>query len=63
MIGCADHLLHELPLLLDYACQGLLDLSDVVTRTVPLDAEAISETLDALDQFGGDVRTLITPAG
>lgn len=61
VIGCADHLLHELPLLLQYARRGLLDLSDVVTNTVPLDADAVNGALDALEQFGGHVRTVITP--
>jgi hypothetical protein len=40
-----------------------LDLSGVVTRTVPLDAGAVNETLDALERFGGEVRTVITPEG
>ena len=62
VIGCSDHLLHEMPLLLEYARRGLLDLADVVTRTVPLDADAVNDALDALDRFGGDVRTVITPA-
>ncbi len=63
VIGCADHLLHELPLLLEFARRGLLDLSQVVTDTVPLDADAINDVLDTLEQFGGRVRTVITPEG
>ena len=61
VIGCADHLLHELPLLLEFARRGLLDLSQVVTDTVPLDADAINDAMDALERFGGQVRTVITP--
>jgi propanol-preferring alcohol dehydrogenase len=61
VIGCADHLLHELPLLLEFARRGQLDLSEVVTRTVPLDADAVNKVLDALEEFGGDVRNVITP--
>ena len=61
VIGCADHLLHELPLLLEFARRGALDLSDVVTNTVPLEARAVNEVLDALERFGGHVRTVITP--
>jgi len=61
VIGAADHLLQELPLLIEYARRGVLDLSDVVTQTVPLDAEAINQTLDDLEAFGGGVRTVITP--
>jgi 2-desacetyl-2-hydroxyethyl bacteriochlorophyllide A dehydrogenase len=61
VIGCADHLRHELPLLLEFTRRGALDLSDVVTNTVPLEARAVNEVLDALEQFGGHVRTVITP--
>jgi 2-desacetyl-2-hydroxyethyl bacteriochlorophyllide A dehydrogenase len=61
VIGSSDHLLHELPLLLEFVRQGRLDLTGVITRTIPLDADAINETMDALEQFGGGVRTVITP--
>ncbi|OQY26177.1 MAG: alcohol dehydrogenase [Anaerolineaceae bacterium 4572_32.1] len=61
VVGSSDHLLHELPLLLEYARQGRLDLSEVITQTIPLDVAAINETMDALEQFGGGVRTVITP--
>ena len=63
VIGCSDHLLHELPLLIEFARRGLLDLSDVVTATVPLDAAAVNDVLDALERFGGQVRTVIAPTG
>jgi propanol-preferring alcohol dehydrogenase len=61
VIGAADHLLHELPLLIEYVRRGELDLSEVVTDTVPLDADAINAVLDDLEEFGGGVRTVITP--
>jgi propanol-preferring alcohol dehydrogenase len=61
VIGSSDHLLWELPLLVEWVRQGRLDLSQVVTRTVSLDADAINEAMDALQQFGGGVRTVITP--
>jgi propanol-preferring alcohol dehydrogenase len=61
VIGSSDHLLWELPLLVEWVRQGRLDLSQVVTQTVPLDAGAINEAMDALQQFGGGVRTVITP--
>lgn len=61
VIGSADHLLQELPLLIEYARRGVLDLSDVVTSTVPLSAEAINDVLDDLERFGGGVRTVIIP--
>ena len=61
IIGSSDHLLSELPTLLELARRRTLDLSEVITRTVPLDAEAINAALDELDRFGGNVRTVITP--
>jgi propanol-preferring alcohol dehydrogenase len=61
VIGCSDHLMQEFPLLLEYGRRGVLDLSRVVTRTIPLDADAVNAALDALEQFGGAVRTVITP--
>jgi len=61
VIGSDDHLLQELPLLIEFARRGLLDLSGVVTRTVPLDAGAVNQALDGLERFSGDLRTVITP--
>ena len=61
VIGCSDHLMQDFPLLLEFARRGVLDLSQLVTRTVPLQAEPINQVLDALESFGGDVRTVITP--
>jgi Zn-dependent alcohol dehydrogenase len=48
-------------LLIQLVRRGALDLSSVITRTVPLDAEAINAALDDLEAFGPDVRTVITP--
>ena len=61
IIGSNDHLLQELPLLVDMARRKVLDTSRVVTRTIPLDADAINRTLDELDEFSGGVRTVIVP--
>ena len=62
IIGVSDHLAAEIPVLLEFARAGKLNLSNVVTSTVPLDAKAINDTLDQLDHFSGeDVRTVITP--
>jgi len=61
IIGCSDHLLPELHLLIELVCRGTLDLSSVITCTIPLDAEAINAALDDLESFGPDVRTVITP--
>ena len=62
LIGSNDHHLQELPLLVDLACRKILDTSKVVTKTIPLDADAINAALDELERFGGDVRTVIVPA-
>ena len=61
IIGVSDHLLQEFPLLMDFAKRGILNLSHVVTKTVPLAPGPINETLDALERWGGDVRTVIVP--
>jgi propanol-preferring alcohol dehydrogenase len=60
LIGTNDHLLQELPLLLELAQRGKLNLGAVV-RTVPLDADAVNRVLDDLEHFRGDVRTVIVP--
>jgi propanol-preferring alcohol dehydrogenase len=61
LIGSNDHHLQELPILVDMARRKVLDISRVVTKTVPLDAEEINEVLDNLEKFGSDVRTVIVP--
>ena len=61
IIGSSDHLAQELPTLIDLARRGALDLSNVVTDHIPLDAGAINAALDRLEQFGSDVRVVITP--
>ena len=61
VIGTNDHLLSELPVLIELARRGKLDLSEVVTRTVPLDAASINEVMDNLEHFTADVRTVIVP--
>lgn len=61
IIGVSDHLAAEIPLLLEFARTGKLNLSNVVTRTIPLDAKAINDVLDRLEHFSEDVRVVITP--
>ena len=61
IIGVSDHLAKEIPALLDLARAGKLNFAHAVTRTVPLDADAINETLDRLEQFGEDVRVVVKP--
>ena len=59
IIGSNDHLLHELPLLIDMARQKILDTSRVVSQTLPLDAEKINQRLDDLENYTEDVRAVI----
>lgn len=61
LIGSNDHHLQELPLLVEMARKKVLDISRIVTKTVPLDAEAVNEVLDNLEKFGSNVRTVIVP--
>ena len=61
VIGCSDHLRYELPLLLAFVRQGKLDLSRMITKKVPLDADAVNNVLDALGQFKSQVRAVIKP--
>jgi propanol-preferring alcohol dehydrogenase len=61
IIGSNDHLYSELPLVIELARRKVLDTSRVVTRTIPLEADAINRALDELELFGGDVRTVIVP--
>ena len=61
LIGCNDHLLSELPAVIELARRGVLDTTRVVTRTIPLDAAAINTTIDALENHGPGIRTLIVP--
>ena len=61
VVGCSDHTLWELEVLVEYARQGRLDLSLIATGSVPLEAEAINGAMDSLESFGGEVRTVITP--
>lgn len=60
LIGVSDHLSSEIAELIEFTRQGKLDLTTVVTRTVPLEARAVNEVLDGLDRFGADVRVVIS---
>lgn len=60
VVGVSDHLATELEELLGYAARGELDLSSVVTTTLPLAAAAINRALDELDAFGGEVRSVVS---
>jgi len=62
VIGCSDHLLSELPAVIELTRQGRLDLTSVVTREIPLEADAVNRALDELESFSGVVRTVIKPS-
>ncbi len=61
VIGVADHLAQEMPLLIDFVRQRKLKLDNVITRTVPLDADVLNGVLDELDRYGDQVRVVIQP--
>lgn len=61
VIGSNDHLLSELPTVIEMARRGVLDVSRVVTKSIPLDAGAINAALDNLERFGGGIRTVVVP--
>jgi propanol-preferring alcohol dehydrogenase len=61
IIGVSDHLSQELPLLLQFAQRGLLNLEPIVRRRVPLEARAVNETLDNLQNFREKGRVVIVP--
>ena len=62
LIGSNDHTLGELHELIGLACSGRLDLSHAVARLVPLEADAINATLDALLEHRAPARTVVVPA-
>jgi propanol-preferring alcohol dehydrogenase len=59
ILGSADHLASEIPVLLEMARRGTLDLSGVITNTVPLEAGPVEDALIQLEGFGDDIRTVI----
>lgn len=59
IIGCSDHTRAELVELLELARKGAVDLSGAITRTVPLEANAINGVLDDLERGSGHLRTVI----
>lgn len=61
IIGSNDHLLQELPLLVDLARRKILDTSHVVSQVIPLDEDKINQRLDDLENFTSDVRAVIVP--
>ncbi len=61
LIGVADHLAKEIPAMIGFVESGKIDLSTVISKTIPLDADAINSTFDALDDYEDLGRVVITP--
>lgn len=61
IIGVSDHLAQEVPRLIEWVQYGKLNLSEAVTNTVPLDADAINNALDRLERSSDEVRSVIKP--
>jgi propanol-preferring alcohol dehydrogenase len=61
--GCSDHLRSELVELMQFAADGTLKLDAVISRQVPLDADAINGVLDDLERGTAAVRSVIVPRG
>ena len=61
IIGSNDHLLEELPILVDLARRKILDTAHVVSQVIPLDAKLINQRLDDLENFTSDVRMVVAP--
>lgn len=61
LAGVSDHTRGEIELILDLASSGKLSFDDVVTRRVPLAADAVNDALDTLERFGPGVRTVVDP--
>jgi 2-desacetyl-2-hydroxyethyl bacteriochlorophyllide A dehydrogenase len=61
IIGVSDHLASEIPTLIDFVRFGKLNLSKVISHTIPLDADMINETFDQLDTYSHTGRVVITP--
>jgi D-arabinose 1-dehydrogenase-like Zn-dependent alcohol dehydrogenase len=61
IIGVSDHLASEIPLLLDWARTGQLQIPAAVTRIISLDATLVNEALDGLEKPSDCIRTVIKP--
>ena len=59
IIGSSDHTLEELRELMAFAAEGKLDVSPVITRRVPLDAQPVNDALDELERGTSELRTVI----
>jgi 2-desacetyl-2-hydroxyethyl bacteriochlorophyllide A dehydrogenase len=62
IVGCSDHTRDEIVQLLDWAAAGRLDLTDAISRRIPLEAGAVNAALDELEQGTDHFRTVISVA-
>ena len=61
IIGVSDHLASEIPTLIEFVRSRKLDLSRVISHTIPLEADRINEIFDQLDTYSHTGRVVITP--
>jgi len=61
LIGSNDHTLAEIEELFGIAEMGALDLGEIITGRVPLDADDVNDAMDELERYGSGVRTVIAP--
>jgi propanol-preferring alcohol dehydrogenase len=61
IIGVSDHLASEIPVLLEWARVGKLQIPDAVIAVIPLDAKLVNDALDGLEGVTGYIRTVVTP--
>lgn len=59
IIGCSDHTRAELVELMELASSGKVDVSRAITRTVPLEPDAVNGVLDDLERGSTHLRTVI----
>ncbi|HYH07231.1 MAG TPA: zinc-binding dehydrogenase [Thermoanaerobaculia bacterium] len=62
IIGCSDHTRAELVELVELARTGKVDISRAITRTVPLEVDAVNGVLDELERGSTHLRTVIAVA-
>jgi propanol-preferring alcohol dehydrogenase len=61
IIGVSDHLATELPLLIQFACNGKLTFPRGALHSVGLDAAKINAALDEVEKSSDHIRTVIVP--
>lgn len=61
VISCSDHLLYELPLLIELVKRKKLNLSCIITNKIPLNLEIINDVLDKMVVFSNEIRTVSCP--